>query len=310
MKSYLESTLNCNVKLQDNHILEKLPLYLKTEYSYVFCEIMGIDCIIAYPKDFKPVRYSKHRAKLEQLTRMKVVILLDRITPYQRKALIEENIPFIVNGSQIYLPFMAVILCEKYESAPLNTEKFTPITQLVFLYTLYNGNNFTAAEIASVLNCTAMSASRAYKALTDSGLFKIRRDCNKKYLITEKSRAELLSAAGPYLINPVERVIYCENKNKPVRLLAAGEQALADKTMITYSTPCYAVSKKTASEITAVDEEYYQTMGGIRIEVWKYDSKLLSCNNVVDDISLILSLQDENDERILTEIEKLRRKYE
>ena len=48
---------------------------------------------------------------------------------------------------------------------------------------------------------------------------------------------------------------------------------------------------------------------GVRVECWCYDPKLLSDSEDVDDISLILSLKDDPDERVQSAFEDLRRKY-
>jgi hypothetical protein len=41
------------------------------------------------------------------------------------------------------------------------------------------------------------------------------------------------------------------------------------------------------------------------VEVWRYDPKLLGNNNIVDILSLYLSLRDTSDERVHKEINQL-----
>ena len=43
----------------------------------------------------------------------------------------------------------------------------------------------------------------------------------------------------------------------------------------------------------------------VRLEVWKYDPGLFAIGNIVDDLSLLLSLEEIKDERIAIETEKL-----
>ena len=46
------------------------------------------------------------------------------------------------------------------------------------------------------------------------------------------------------------------------------------------------------------------------MEVWSYDPSLLSVNGVVDDISLLLSLDNHANERIQSGLDVIRKRYE
>ena len=50
-----------------------------------------------------------------------------------------------------------------------------------------------------------------------------------------------------------------------------------------------------------INKEY----GLFRIEIWKYDPKLLSHTGTVDKLSLYLSLKDNDDERVQIELDNL-----
>ncbi len=312
MQKYINKTFDWDTEFEDFDIPKTFPLYLKHEYSYVKCCISDQQVLFVTPVDFTLGSYKKHRIKIEELTSTRVVLCLDSITPYQRKALIEEHIPFIVKDSQIYLPFLAICLSEKYDTKT-EIEKFSPLTQLVFLYVFYNDTKLTATEISEKLNCTVMSASRAYKALTDSGLFDYLQEGRNKYITPKHYGGELLKAAEPYMINPVEKTSYFRNEDTFDHCPAAGLTALAQKTMLSVfdKERCYAVSKKYNSQSTsAIAKAEYLSIGGTKLELWSYDPCLLTNNHVVDDISLILSLDSETDERVVSELEKLRRKYQ
>lgn len=312
MQEYINYTFGWDTEFEAFDIPKTFPLYLKHEYSYVKCCIADQEVLFVTPVDFNLSSYKKHRIKIEELTSMRVVLCLDSITPYQRKSLIEERIPFVVKNSQIYLPFLAICLLEKYENK-VEIEKFSPLTQLVFLYIFYNDTKLTATEISEKLNCTVMSASRAYKALTDSGLFDYVQDGRNKYITPKYYGGEFLKAAEPYMINPVEKTSYFRNGDTFAHCPVAGLTALAQKTMLSVSDRerCYAVSKKYNSQLTsAITKAEYLSIGGTKLELWSYDPCLLTDNYVVDDISLILSLGSETDERVTSELEKLRRKYQ
>lgn len=305
MEKYIKSALGCDITEGEYTLPKNMPQYLLSGYSYHKYKIEGQDCLFVAPLDFSLVSYKKHYEKIRQLTGLIPVLELKSITPYQRKILIEEHVPFVVLESQIYLPFLAISLTEKYNKKR-EIVKFTPITQLAFLYLFYNNVKLTATDIALKLNCTAMSATRAYKALTDCDLFRYECDGRKKYIVPNYIGGEMLRAAEEYLISPKEKSSVVPYDTVTDGMIVSGIFALGHKTMlgVTEKDKCFAVAKTESVDI-ADDME-----GGIMIEQWKYDPAILAQNGIVDDISLVLLLKDNEDERVQAELDELRRNYE
>ena len=83
----------------------------------------------------------------------------------------------------------------------------------------------------------------------------------------------------------------------------AGESALETYTMLAASgKQCQAVPK----EWTLLQKEMFNKhYGDSQIEVWRYNPLLLAKNNLVDPLSLYLSMQSNDDERIIIELNKL-----
>lgn len=311
MNKYLYSVLGCNIQKSQYKLPLKMPQYLANDYKYQKYLIENQECLFVEPYDFSFVAYKKQYQKIKQITNLHVVLQLKSITQYQRSKLIEERIPFVVEGSQIYLPFLAISLSEKF-SEITEIEKFTPITQLVFLYTFYNKTKMSATDMAQKIKCTVMSVSRAYKALIDCGLFRYESDGVKKYICPNYEGGLLLKNAEQYFINPVEKIIYVQDSDILTDCFVSGIYALSKKTMISASEndECYAVYRKKQFEIkNIVPKALYATGNGCKVEKWSYDPGILANNGVVDDISLILSLADRKDERIQMEMDNLRSTY-
>jgi len=113
---------------------------------------------------------------------------------------------------------------------------------------------------------------------------------------------ELWEKAMPLMLSPVERILYTDEQleEKPI----AGESALESYTMLsTPEVPCKAVSKVWVAEHpkAMLNKNY----GECRVEVWRYDPMLLAKGNVVDPLSLYLSLQSNEDERVRIELRNL-----
>lgn len=100
-----------------------------------------------------------------------------RLESRQRKALIEAKIPFIVPGSQVYLPFLGVILQERMKSVKAAPEKLSPSAQLVLLYLIYEPTVQTARKVnlARRLELSAMNVTRAVQELEALELVTVKR---------------------------------------------------------------------------------------------------------------------------------------
>lgn len=312
MEQYIEDVLGCHIQYENYQLPPQLPQYLLNDYSYRKYTIEGQECLFVIPCDFSLPAYKKQYPRIRQITKFQVVLQLKTITPYQRKTLIAEHIPFVVENMQIYLPFLAISLVEKYQEK-IEIEKFTPITQLVFLYLFYNQKKITATELAQILNCSTMSVIRAYRALVDCGLFVSENKGAKKYIVPKANGGELLKDAEEFLINPIEKRLYVNKDSDMSGYLTSGIYALSKKTMLNAAENdlCYAIFQKAHSELpNTVPKSSYLEGTAIAAEKWSYDPMPLTKDETVDDISLILSLSGTKDERIQIEIDRLRRIYQ
>ena len=311
MINYIQETLGCNVIEQDYIVPNEFPMYLKNVYSYKRYTINGVKCLAVKPYDFSLSGYKKQRTKIAELTGLNAILDLDKITPYQRKALINDRIPFVVNGTQLYLPFLAISLTEKYNKTE-KTEKFSPVTQLVFLYAYYKKEFLPVTELSKILGYSVMSINRAYNELISCNLVKFQVKGRKKSFSPVLPYVELLKAAEQYMIDPVTKKYHCNKLYDFTDNLKSGLYALSEKTMLEISEAekCYAVTKKQASITKLQNKEIDpDDRNAVTVECWSYDPSLLTKDDCVDDISLILTLKDNDDERVQMEVDELRRKY-
>ena len=312
MQEYLRSIFGFNIKMRKIEDVNNLPLYLATNYEYYEYEIEGINCIFVRPLYATFIEWKKQYEKIKQLFNKNIVLQLKSVTSYQREVLIENRIPFIVEKMQVYLPFMAISLVEKFANKK-EIESFSPVTQLVFLYLFYHNKKFLIAELAEILQYSMMSICRAYKELVDCGLFEYAIEGRNKYIYPRYEGGELLREAEPYFINPIVKTLYIKNTIKTKKLLKAGLYALSEKSMLNVNVKdiCFATSKvKNYCIEDRITKAEYLIWTGIKLEHWAYNPELLSTDDNVDDISLILSLRDNKDERVMLELDEIRRKYQ
>ena len=101
MDQYLKATLGCNILKESYDLPPKMPQYLLNDYSYQKYIIENQECLFVTPFEFSFSAYKKQYQKIKQITNLQIVLHLKSITQYQRKTLIEEHIPFVVEKSQI-----------------------------------------------------------------------------------------------------------------------------------------------------------------------------------------------------------------
>ena len=66
----------------------------------------------------------KHIARIQNNENLPVALVLKELSFRQKEYLIREKIPFIVDGKQIYLPFMEVYLQERCSAEKCHGKKY------------------------------------------------------------------------------------------------------------------------------------------------------------------------------------------
>lgn len=305
---YLKKILGIEVRYKENEGNPALPNFIRSRYEMERVGLSGIDAVFVYPRgEHEPTDVlKKHLRIIENAYKAKTVLILNRLTFRQRECLLRERIPFVVEGKQIYLPFLAVYLQKRCDGEAPEKQTWAPATQVLLLHYLYGGcGEIRMSEAAKSLGFTPMSISRACKQLEESGLIQTKRKGVDKILFCDKRPKELFLAADPFWLNPVKRTVYVLKKEAGNGLLLGGLSALSGLTSLNPPhVMCYAsdsVSKWAKSASPALQDGD----GQCAVELWRYDPKRLSKGNSVDPLSLALALRDEKDERVEAAVEEM-----
>lgn len=182
----------------------------------------------------------------------------------------------------------------------------SPTAQRLFLFYLYSKKKrLYISEAGKVLPFTAMTLTRTVKQLEATDLFFIAKDGVKKFIESKYSRDELFDKSKVYLKTPVRKAGYIDKTQVTENMVFAGETALSEKTMLNPSrVVTYAISEKDY-EKTLLTDELIDPDKQVRLELWAYDPKQFSEDNSADDISIVLSFGDTNDERIEGAVDEL-----
>lgn len=286
-----------------------IPLFINNNFNIQSCIINGIECLCLIPYGELP-NLNALRKQMEYIQNVDdkpIFLLLDNISTFRRDNLIENNISFILKDQMVFLPFMTTILTNKKGNEIKVVDKLTTTAQLLFIWILYhNSDRYYISDALDSLNTTNMSLTRAYRQLVSTKLFNEHKDGRKIYLTTNLNKIDLFKSMKPYLKSPVVKEGYIFNKDINVYMYKAGDSLLSDLTFISKSRlPIYAIHKNNVKYLE-IQDELIQYDLQTKIQVWDYNPLIFSKDNkTIDNLSLITSYLNDDDERIEKELEQL-----
>ena len=150
-------------------------------------------------------------------------------------------------------------------------------------------------DITKVLGCSAMTVTRAFRQLEETGFFETGKTGVQKYLKGKGERNTILEQLNDVTSTPVAETIYInrdklEEGTEISEYFFSGKSALVRMGMeAEEKVPCYAVNKKTFH--LSGSKELLNAETQAEVQLWKYDPSILARNGLVDPISLALSFQ-------------------
>ena len=305
--------------------LDHLPLYIRETYKIYFAQIFDQPVILAMineDSEFSISQIEKHMNLIGTSLGATAVLVSDNMTAINRRRLIEKRINFIVPGKQLFIPHKFLDLRESFteQKDRESSRKLLPSAQYILLYhlqPLYNKEQLTDRsfkELAGLLGYTQMAITNAVDNLRLLGLCEVK-GIKEKSIRFEHGKQELWNTAQPYLINPVFKRIYVDEKPE-LSMLHSNLSALHVYSELNPSSQeYYAIGKASYFELEKnsmlINENGYE--GRYCLEVWKYYpmnlEQVITGENVVDPLSLYLSLKDTHDERIEMALNQIIEKY-
>lgn len=295
----------------------QLPYFLQDAFQFCELELLGQPVILAMAAADARTSLSEIRlwvSKVGALAGHPVVYVTDALPSYDRRRLIEQKVPFIVPGNQLYLPDLGLDLREHFRQRATPTEALSPSAQAMLISALLHQpwqSDWQPSSVAAVLGYTPMTVSRAVKELTGTGLATAYTVGRSRWLKMEHPPEQIWERAKPMLRTPVKRVAWVaacvDVRYRPTRM--AGLSALARHSMLTEPRwPVYAMAAtdwKVATE-AGIQELPEPEAGAQQWQLWSYSPALMWDTDIVDPLSLTLSLQDSADDRVQLALDELK----
>ena len=315
LKSHLETLSGISPHLQPLEVAH-LPLFLRNRFSFYSVELFGRSWCLAQEDESwdtgSPGEYEKQAQILRPHLKAPIVFVLSALPSNARNRMVQKGIPFIVPGTQTFLPGALVDLRERFPK-PIGKGRasLSPTAQLTLLYHLEREpvSGLPLKSIAEKLNCSAMMLSKVKDELEEAGICDVERIGRSMALKFSAANRALWDLAQGRLTSPVKKTRWVQWKTPGYPALLSGISALSRRTMLADDRlPTYALGPKMLESwlergtLTGCPDAEQATA---KIEVWSYEPKLLGDNEVVDPLSLYLSLRYNADERVQQQLERL-----
>ena len=316
LQDYLQNVFGLEVTL--NKINETpVPFYLRERYFFLNLEILNRSFVTFWARKkehISPKTIKKDAERLQQILHTFPIWISPRIATYERRKLIEYRVPFIIPGTQTYLPDMLLDLREHFqaERKGRSVTQFSPATQHILLNAFYqNTREIGAFARQATINYSSMTFSRVIGELQDAGLIETERQGRNKRAWFALPWREIWEKSLPKLRNPIRRRLYVDRLDilLDADIPRAGMSALSAYSMLNPpERPVYAAPSRFptsfAGKTSWTDiEAPHRDEAEAELELWAYhpfnEGGFSGCLGCVDPLSLYLSLnlQDKIDER-------------
>ena len=314
MKEFLEKSLQQNVIMTENkEVYKKLPLAYRGRYNIFTVEMNGVLWMAIHPKeDVGLVMLRRDRAGVEKMTGLNCAIFLDRTTFYIKEKLMEEGIPFVIDGKQVFLPFIGYLLSKENERELPPVHLISFLTQKMLLIAIYERwNEVRVSGAAKRLEVSTKSASRCFDELEYLNVNVLGMKGKSRVINIPDDRKQLWQQIESVLRNPVIRRFILRKDMKLEK--KAGISALCEYSLLSDNAyPTYAVTKKELKASGVKEEKQaseLEEIGCVVLEVGYFTDFL--GKGLQDPLSVVLSLTEEEqeEERVDISINEMLEEY-
>lgn len=308
------SILGKQVGLKPRSKSELKGVTIGDSLSYLFYdgEYLGVPLLFIEPKKGTPSPRTCYltASRLSVLFGKPVIFLLAPGPSYERQRLLDKNVYFVMSDKYAHLP---MLVANERVRRQKSAERLTPVAQYLLLYHLQvkSFEGMAAKDMATLLPYSYESIALGITCLSDLGLCKKVSDGSKRKVINFSAKGrELWKKAQSVMTNPVEKRVYCDNLLSDDHFASCSINALAYYSWLNPDQGrMIMMSKKQLKALVNKNaiENINEYDGNIMIEVWKYPPVALMNEqaDLVDKLSLAISLKEDDDPRVEGEVERM-----
>ena len=296
MEVFLKDIFGIEAVCQKFYDFAGLSHLLVDAYDYILVEINEVKFLAIAPVYEQPTipTLVNHMKKISSAKNLPVVYHPRSLTYSKMKGLLQQKVPFIVDGKQTYLPFLGTFLQAIGDERNKNVRFSLPAQLLTMMYFYSREPVLYIKKAVEFLPYSAMSITRAMRELEASELFYVEKDKQNNVLRSQLAKQELKARFN----SPIWKCGYIDNECVSNDMVLAGEDALAEKSMLANTLPAKYAAYKKIVDIGVLNSELLDSKKQSELQLWSYDPLLFSQLDIPDPISLAVSLMDVRDERV------------
>ena len=305
---YLAISLGIEATVSEWDKAESLPLFLRGG-----CEIgavstkAGLFILVDLKGSPSLPDLKRAHTQISRRTTAPVVVSSAWLDARQRRALVEQGIPFVSVGKQAFLPFLGMANTEWGSKKTMSVrEGLAPKAQQAALWGALADKSYSMAELRLATGMSPSQASDAVNEIVHREMA-AKAKSGKQVLVSPVSVGELLDKHIAELSSPVIKTLTVRRSPSIDALPDAGETALAARSMLNAPS---VVQKAAPKQLLATLRSQEVLQGECpdseiaTVQLWCY-SPLFTGHRAIDNISLALSLARLEDERVVEAIESL-----
>ena len=311
-KLFIENTLHEKIDFMPYKETENFPLILLARYDYFLAKIQERPCLFIMPKEKVNLsQLRKDQQRIQILSNFYCILYLTYLNTYAREKMILENIPFILEGKQIYLPSLGLSL-KPNETRSLNSyTQISFLTQKFLLSAIYESwNELGVSESAMKMNVSKMSMSRVFDEIEALEIPVLDTTKKARKFVQAESKQETWKKIKAFMRSPLLKEYRVETDSFSF-LLKSGLSALAalsllqDDEIPTYAIGKYEIKEKGIQQQKQVPKD--EKPGCIIQELgycipWKLKQS-------IDPLTIYLLLKENEDPRVQLSIEEMLENY-
>lgn len=286
-----------------------LPLLFRKRFTCWAGPLLGQAVLFAVDTDTSdttPAQIATQLGVLRQRFNGPVVYVCAQTSALHRLRLIQQRVPFIVPGKQVYLPPLGIDLREHFARQVRLQDHLSPGAQALLLAILLDrmpdqADEWLPTRLARRFGYGAMTMVRAFDELEVAALVRTATTGRRRVLTLNGNRRELWEQAQPRMRTPVLRTHLIAQPAQVLKGPVAGLTALAQQTMLADPGPRTVAMSQEQWQLATAAADFNEALAGdpqaVQVQVWAYDPALFGRDGRVDPLSLILSLRHDEDDR-------------
>jgi hypothetical protein len=302
---------------------EQLPMYITETFKLYNINLFNKELVFAELTNDEGMSILQIEKQLQQIHKQlnkTVVVVLETIKSYNRKRLIEKKINFIVPGKQMFLPDLMIDFRESYPRDNAIKEKLLPSAQMLIIYQLLSSDlgwkiqEYSFKAIAQKFDYTPMAITKAIENIKSHRLIDVIGEKEKfiRFRYDKKALWEKIKNENLF-VTPVIKTVFVDEIPRGLTLLKSNTNALSTFSDLNPSNQVfYAIEKDDFYRLKKNNDLVNPNPieGEYALEIWKYKPvNFVSDMTVVDPLSLFLSMQNNNDERIELALDQMLKRY-